>query len=97
MQLQQATEAGTAVRKPGVGRIMQDTKYVFWREMLLVIRDPFSLIFSLVQPLVFLALFGPLLGAAVGAEAFGGESSLQWFLPGVVVHSPVPAPGVHCP
>jgi len=85
MQLQQATEAGTAVRKPGVGRIMQDTKYVFWREMLLVIRDPFSLIFSLVQPLVFLALFGPLLGAAVGAEAFGGESSLQWFLPGVVV------------
>jgi ABC-2 type transport system permease protein len=85
MQLQQATASGTAARKPGIGRILQDTKYVFWREMLLVIRDPFSLIFSLVQPLVFLALFGPLLGAAVGAEAFGGESSLQWFLPGVVV------------
>lgn len=76
---------GYAVTKPRLGKIAQDTKFVFWRELLLVLRDPFSLIFSLLQPLIFLALFGPLLGAAVGAEAFGGESSLQWFLPGVVV------------
>jgi ABC-2 type transport system permease protein len=76
---------GHAVAKPRLGKIVQDTKFVFWRELLLVLRDPFSLIFSLLQPLIFLALFGPLLGAAVGAEAFGGESSLQWFLPGVVV------------
>ena len=53
--------------------------------MLLPLRDPFSLVFSLLQPLIFLALFGPLLGSAVGAPAFGGQSTLQWFLPGVVV------------
>ncbi|UNK44985.1 ABC transporter permease [Arthrobacter sulfonylureivorans] len=76
---------GAAVTKPGLGKIVRDTKFVFWRELLLVLRDPFSLVFSLLQPLIFLALFGPLLGAAVGTEAFGGESSLQWFLPGVVV------------
>jgi ABC-2 type transport system permease protein len=74
-----------AIIKPGLGKIVQDTKFVFWRELLLVLRDPFSLVFSLLQPLIFLALFGPLLGAAVGTAAFGGESSLQWFLPGVVV------------
>lgn len=73
------------IKKPGLVQILRDSRYVFWREMLLPLRDPFSLIFSLIQPLVFLGLFGPLLGAAVGAQAFGGQSTLQWFLPGVVV------------
>ncbi len=74
-----------ALKRHGPGRILTDTWYVFWREMLLPLRDPFSLVFSLLQPLIFLALFGPLLGSAVGAPAFGGQSTLQWFLPGVVV------------
>jgi len=65
--------------------VITDTRSVFMREMLLILRDPFSLIFSLVQPLVFLGLFGPLLSGVTGGDAFGGESSLQWFLPGVVV------------
>jgi ABC-2 type transport system permease protein len=80
-----AAVSGTTIRKPGLGTVLHDTRYVFWREMLLPLRDPFSLIFSLLQPLVFLGLFGPLLGAAVGAPSFGGQSTLQWFLPGVVV------------
>jgi hypothetical protein len=83
--LGQATRPEAALKKPGLGQVLRDTWYVFCREMLLPLRDPFSLIFSLVQPLVFLALFGPLLGSAVGAPAFGGQSTLQWFLPGVVV------------
>jgi hypothetical protein len=41
--------------------LVADTRNVFQREMSLVLRDPFSVIFSLVQPLVFLGLFGPLL------------------------------------
>jgi ABC-2 type transport system permease protein len=65
--------------------VVSDTGAVFAREMALVRRDPFSLAFSIVQPLVFLALFGPLLGNTVGADAFGGQSSIQWFLPGVIV------------
>ena len=64
--------------------VLSDTGAVFTREMRLVVRDPFSLAFSIVQPLVFLALFGPLLTSSVGEQAFGGET-LQWFLPGVVV------------
>jgi len=65
-------------------KTLYDVRAVFTREMLVVIRDPFSLIFSLLQPLVFLGLFGPLLAGAVGGAAFGGDS-LQWFLPGVLV------------
>ena len=40
---------------------MKDTWNVCVRELRPLLRDPFSLIFSLVQPLVFLGIFGPLL------------------------------------
>lgn len=64
--------------------ILTDVHHVWWRETLTVLRDPFSLIFSLGQPLVFLALFGPLLSGVTGGGLLG-ESSLQWFVPGVLV------------
>lgn len=63
--------------------VFADIGHVWLRETLTLLRDPFSLIFSLIQPLVFLGLFGPLLSGVAGAELGGG--SLQWFLPGVVV------------
>jgi ABC-2 type transport system permease protein len=65
--------------------MVADTRAVFQREMSLVLRDPFSVIFSLVQPLVFLGLFGPLLAGSVDPAALNGASPLQWFLPGVIV------------
>ena len=65
--------------------VIADTRAVFQREMSLVLRDPFSIIFSLVQPLVFLGLFGPLLAGSVDPAAINGASPLQWFLPGVIV------------
>jgi ABC-2 type transport system permease protein len=67
------------------GSLLSDTLAVFQREMFLVLRDPFSVIFSLVQPLVFLGLFGTLLAGSIDPAALGGESPLQWFLPGVIV------------
>ncbi len=67
------------------GSLFSDIRAVFLREMSLVLRDPFSVIFSLVQPLVFLALFGPLLAGSIDPAALGGASPLQWFLPGVIV------------
>ena len=66
------------------GSLVSDTLAVFQREMYLVLRDPFSVIFSLVQPLVFLGLFGALLAGSVDSAVLGG-SPLQWFLPGVIV------------
>lgn len=60
----------------------RDTWNVFTRELRPMGRDPFSLIFSLLQPLVFLGLFAPLLVGTSGEPA--GET-LRWFVPGVLV------------
>lgn len=59
-----------------------DTGIVLTRELKPVIRNPFSVIFTLIQPLVFLGLFAPLLPDDVGSG-----SALQWFVPGIVVMS----------
>ena len=71
------------------GSVLTDIGSVWLRETLTILRDPFSLIFSLLQPLIFLGLFGPLLagvtGGGSGSAQLGGGSTLQWFLPGVVV------------
>jgi ABC-2 type transport system permease protein len=75
------------------GSVLTDVRNVWWRETLTALRDPFSLIFSLDQPLVFLALFLPLLSGVAGTVLLGGSSlppnsggtTLQWFVPGVLV------------
>lgn len=65
--------------------LLGDIKAVWTRETLTILRDPFSMIFSLIQPLVFLGLFGPLLSGVAGDDGLGFGSTLQFFLPGVVV------------
>jgi ABC-2 type transport system permease protein len=58
------------------------TGIVLSRQLRPLARDPFVLIFGVLQPLVFLALYGPLLAAMPGA---GGASPWQWFVPGIIV------------
>jgi ABC-2 type transport system permease protein len=48
------------------------------RELKPVFREPVSVLFAMVQPLVFLGLFAPLL------PEVGNGSALQWFVPGIV-------------
>jgi ABC-2 type transport system permease protein len=62
--------------------VVTDTALVFNRELKPVISDPFSVVFGIIQPLFFLALFAPLLSSVSG---LGTDRSLQWFVPGVVV------------
>lgn len=62
--------------------LARDTRNVLTRELKPVLRDPFTLIFSLLQPLIFLGLFAPLLIGDSGRPA--GET-LAWFVPGVLV------------
>lgn len=61
---------------------LRDTRIVLVRELQPVVRDPFSLVFGLVQPLVFLGLFGPLLAGSAGGT-LGGDVWL-WFVPAVL-------------
>ncbi|WP_066586031.1 ABC transporter permease [Cellulomonas timonensis] len=64
--------------------IVGDSMIVLVRELRPVVREPFSLIFGLVQPLVFLGLFGPLLAGSVGGGVPGADV-WQWFVPGILV------------
>jgi ABC-2 type transport system permease protein len=64
--------------------LITDTGTVFSRELRPMLRNPFTMVFSMVQPLVFLALFAPLLP---DLPETGGASALQWFVPGIVVMS----------
>ncbi|WP_370327833.1 ABC transporter permease [Euzebya sp.] len=63
-------------------RVADDVWTVFWRESLPGLREPAGLLFAVFQPLVFLALFGPLLS---GVAEVPGASAWQWFVPSVLV------------
>ena len=63
-------------------KLILDTALVFTRELRPLRREPFFVVFGLVQPLVFLGLFAPLLGGMAGMSI--GEA-LKWFVPGNLV------------
>jgi ABC-2 type transport system permease protein len=58
-----------------------DVTTSFRREMAPTMRDPWWLLFGLVQPLLYVGFFVPLL-PSVGVDAV---SPLQWFVPGMIV------------
>ncbi|WP_436699517.1 ABC transporter permease [Nocardioides sp. BYT-33-1] len=58
--------------------VVADIGNVLLRELQPVLRQPASVLFAMVQPLVFLGLFAPLLPDT------GTGSALQWFVPGIV-------------
>lgn len=64
--------------------LIRDTGIVFARELRPVIREPFTIVFAMIQPLFFLALFTPLLS---NVPNLGSGSALQWFVPGIVAMS----------
>ncbi|GGD07880.1 ABC transporter permease [Nocardioides daphniae] len=68
----------TADRTAPRGNFFGDTLNVMTRELKPVWREPMSVLFAMVQPLVFLALFAPLL------PELAEGSALQWFVPGIV-------------
>lgn len=61
---------------------VRDTLTVFEREITPSLREPLGLLFTMAQPLLFLFLFGPLLG---GTQGFSGGSPWQWFVPGILI------------
>src|SRR6476469_6575516 len=71
----------------GVRKLIRDTHLVMTRELRPVLRDPFSVIFGMIQPLIFLGLFGPLLVGSLGGQAPStvGDSVWQWFVPSILV------------
>jgi len=82
-----APTAEVSPSRSGARSLVRDTHLVMTRELRPVLHDPFSLVFGMIQPLVFLALFGPLLVGSLGgqADAALGGSVWQWFVPSILV------------
>jgi ABC-2 type transport system permease protein len=64
-----------------------DTILIFRRQLRLMLRQPAWLIIGLIQPILYLVLFGPLLTrvAAGGLPGFPGGNSYSFFVPGLLI------------
>jgi ABC-2 type transport system permease protein len=78
------TPTRTAATEPPPRSLVRDTAIVLARELRPTLHDPFSVVFSLVQPIFFLALFGPLLAGNLG-DGLPGGAVWQWFVPAILV------------
>ena len=64
-----------------------DTWLIFKRQVRLSLRMPAWIIIGLVQPILYLAFFGPLLSNLTGhrLQGFPGGNSYQFFVPGLLI------------
>jgi ABC-2 type transport system permease protein len=70
---------------------VSDTLFVFQRQLRLILRVPVFLVVGVLQPILYLALFGPLLtklpaGMLGGGTGTGGTAeAYQFFVPGLLI------------
>jgi ABC-2 type transport system permease protein len=67
-----------------------DARLVFWREQRHSLRNPAWIIIALIQPILYLVLFGPLLtrlpvGTLGAADGGGSAAAYQFFVPGLLI------------
>jgi ABC-2 type transport system permease protein len=66
-------------------QFLTDTWLVFSRAMRLSLRNPVWVILGLIQPILYLTLFGPLLEPVASAPGFPPGDAWQVFVPGLLV------------
>jgi ABC-2 type transport system permease protein len=66
-----------------MGALLRDTGTVFWRAMRLSLRNPTWLVIMMMQPILYIVLFGPLLEPLSGQ--LGAGNAYQIFVPGILV------------
>jgi ABC-2 type transport system permease protein len=64
-------------------KLLRDTWLVFTRQLQLFLRNPVWLIVGIIQPVLYLLLFAPLLKPALGAKT--NAEAYQTFVPGLLV------------
>lgn len=61
-----------------------ETLVIFQRQMRILLRNPVWVFFGLTQPILYLALFGPLLKSVTGG-GLGGDNAWRVFVPGLLL------------
>lgn len=66
-------------------KVLADTRLVFARSLRLSLRTPLWYVIALVQPILYLALFAPLLEQVTAVPGFPPGDAWQVFVPGLLV------------
>lgn len=64
---------------------MRDTYLIMTNEIKVTFRNPFWIFHGLVQPVIYLLLFGPLLNGVAGTRGFPATNAIQFFAPGLLI------------
>jgi ABC-2 type transport system permease protein len=78
-------------QRQGAGAFLQEFWTLYQRTLIKLLRRPVFIYFSLVQPMIWLLLFGQIFQRVASApgfrEAFGGQSYLAFFAPAVILQT----------
>lgn len=74
-------------RPSGIAAVAHDGRIVAWRNLVQLSRTPGLIIFTLVQPVMFVVLFNYVFGGAIGEALPPGVSYAQFLIPGVMVQA----------
>jgi ABC-2 type transport system permease protein len=66
-------------------KIVRDTWLMFQRSMMLSLRNPLWVLIGLLQPIIYLALFAPLLKKVVAIPGFPPGGAFNVFVPGLLI------------
>ncbi|MFA9429772.1 ABC transporter permease [Egicoccus sp. AB-alg2] len=69
----------------GLRRVVTDTVVLTRRNLLRNVRLPQLLLFSTIQPVMFLLLFNYVFGGAIGGALPAGYEYIQWLMPGLLI------------
>jgi len=79
------TAPATAAVPPAPGGLLTHTGYITARWLRGQARQPFFLVFSLLQPAIWLLLFGQLFKGIVNLPGFSDTSYIAYLTPGIVI------------
>ena len=87
----QGTLVPLAKMPRGVSKLVRETRPLYVRQIRRLARTPTIVVFSLIQPLIWLVLFGQMFARIVNfpgaADEFGNVSYMQFFIPTVMLQS----------
>jgi len=66
-------------------KTLRDSWLIFVRTLLSTLRNPVWIVIGLLQPVLYLALFGPLLRRVIAVQGFPGGGAMNVFVPGLIV------------
>jgi ABC transporter DrrB family efflux protein len=86
------TIAARRRHRVSIGSGITHTAVITWRNVMRVIRLPQLLVFSTIQPVMFLLLFNYVFGGAIsiGGDPAGAQGDyINWLIPGIIVQSTI--------